>query len=167
MLRARPDVDPARVVAPGVAYGSEAALLLASTFRQLVHGAIALVPSAAVTSGLPFGHAAWTVRGKPVPEGPIAVERIRGPVLSAGAGHDGSWDSSGAVEQIQRRLAAHRFAHQGFVYARAGHVVGAAVPYWPEPTDQPTRGGDPRADAAGKADLWPRILRFLAGPGSR
>jgi hypothetical protein len=37
-----------------------------------------------------------------------------------------------------------------------------AGPNLPEPTDQPSVGGSPSADAAARADLWPRILRFLA-----
>jgi dienelactone hydrolase len=122
------------------------------------------VPSAIVTSGLPFGNAAWTLHGRAVPDqAPIAVERIDGPVLTAGAGRDGIWNSAGAVTQVEQRLTAHhfRFGHRGIVYPDAGHVVGGAGPYSPAPTTQPAEGGDPRADAAGRADLWPRILGFL------
>jgi hypothetical protein len=42
-------------------------------------------------------------------------------------------------------------------------VRRAAPPYVPGPTDQPDWGGSARADAAARADLWPRILRFPAG----
>ena len=164
ILRRSPGVDPSHLVTLGVSYGGEASLLVASSFPALFHGAIALVPSAIVTSGLPFGNAAWTLHGRAVPDqAPIAVERIDGPVLTAGAGREGIWNSAGAVTQVEQRLTAHhfRFGHRGIVYPDAGHVVGGAVPYSPAPTTQPAEGGDPRADAAGRADLWPRILGFL------
>jgi BAAT / Acyl-CoA thioester hydrolase C terminal len=63
------------------------------------------------------------------------------------------------VKEIEHRLDAHGFpyAHDGHVYARAGHLVGSPVPYWPRPQTQGTVEGD----AAARADLWPRILRFL------
>jgi hypothetical protein len=40
--------------------------------------------------------------------------------------------------------------------------LGVALPYVPAPTVQDEFGGSARADAAAKADVWPRILRFLA-----
>jgi dienelactone hydrolase len=166
ILRAQPEADPARIVPLGVSYGGEASLLVAATFPRLFHGAIALVPSARVTSGLPRlggDAAAWTLHGRAVPEGPIAVERISGPVLVQGAGSDGEWPSADAVAEVQHRLAAHRFRfpHEGVVYPRAGHYSGIAVPNLPEPTDQPSAGGSPSADAAARADLWNRIQRYL------
>jgi dienelactone hydrolase len=169
-LLREPGVDPARVVVMGTSRGGEAALLLASTFPGMIHGAVALVPSADVNQGPKDGDAAWTLRGKDVeaPE-PIAVERISGPVLTVGAGDDLVWNSAAAVAEVQRRLADRhfRFAHEGLTYDRAGHLVGAAIPYLPAPTDQARYGGSVPADATAKADLWPRILRFFAGPLSR
>jgi dienelactone hydrolase len=159
-LRGRPGVDPRHVVVMGVSRGGEAALLVASTFPRLVHGAIGLVPSSTVFPAPSANLPAWTLHGKPVWEQPIRVERISGPVLTVGAGEDEVWGSASSVRQIERRLRAHRFrfAHEGIVYPHAGHGVGAALPYLP------TAASDPRlrANAAARADLWPRILRYFA-----
>jgi dienelactone hydrolase len=112
---------------------------------------------------------AWTLGGKPVPLEPIPVERIDGPVLTAGAGDDHVWGSPVSVHAIEHRLTAHRFrfAHDGVVYPHAGHFLGTAAPYLPTSTEETSGGGTPRADAAARADLWRRILRFFAGPLSR
>lgn len=169
VLRRTPGVDPARVAAMGLSRGGEAALLVASSFPSLIHGAIALVPSARVNHAL-SGGAAWTLRGRALHAlQPIAVQRIRGPVLAVGAGDDLVWDSPGAVSSIEQRLVDHRFrfAHQALTYPQAGHWVGTATPYLPAPTNQTSFGGSARADAAAKADLWQHILRFFAGPLSR
>jgi dienelactone hydrolase len=102
-----------------------------------------------------------------VPSGPIAVERISGPILTAGAGDDAVWQSTTYTQQIQQRLDAHhfRYPHQRLTYPQAGHDIGAAIPYLPEP-DQAHFGGSPQASAAARADLWPRILDFLKRLGA-
>jgi dienelactone hydrolase len=41
-MRTRPEVDPARVVTLGISRGGELSLILASTFPDLVSGAIAM-----------------------------------------------------------------------------------------------------------------------------
>ena len=95
----------------------------------------------------------------------IPVERIEGPVLTAGAGDDRVWASRGSVEQIERRLTARhfRFPHQGLIYEDAGHLIGTALPYEPTtPGASGGFGGTPRADAAAEADLWPHVLGFFA-----
>jgi dienelactone hydrolase len=172
LLRRDPAADPARIVTLGYSYGGEASLLVASAFPNLVQGAIALVPSAEVTSGLPElggAAAAWTLRGKAVPERPIPVERISGPILVQGAASDSVWDSAGAVTQIERRLRAHhfRYAHVGVVYPGAGHFSGTAMPYMPGPTNQSSGGGSRRADAAAQADIWRRVLSLLEDQSGR
>jgi dienelactone hydrolase len=168
VLRRAPEVDPAHVVVMGTSRGGEAALLLASTFPRLIHGAIGLVPSDSVYPAPAANLRAWTLHGRAVPLEQIPVERISGPVLTAGAGDDRVWSSKESVAQIEHRLTAHhfRFAHRGLTYERAGHLVGTALPYQPTSTQQAGFGGTPRSDAIAKADLWPRILRFIAGPGS-
>jgi dienelactone hydrolase len=100
-----------------------------------------------------------------VPLEDIPVERIEGPVLTAGAGDDRVWASRGSVEQIERRLTARnfRFPHQGLIYEDAGHLIGTALPYEPTtPGASGGFGGTPRADAAAEAALWPHVLRFFA-----
>jgi dienelactone hydrolase len=149
----------------GVSRGGEASLLVASTFPRLVHGAIGLVPNSVVYGSPDRKGTAWTYRGRPLtPQNPIPVERIDGPVLTAGGGLDLVWDSGFSVHEIGVRLrdAHFRFPHTELTYPHAGHYAGTAYPYVAGPTDQDDFGGSARADAAAKADLWPRILRFLA-----
>jgi dienelactone hydrolase len=164
LLRHQPHVT--RVVPMGVSRGGEAALLIASKFPRLLRGAIGLVPSSQVSgSTYRFDRPAWTYRGRPLAAGTqIAVERISGPILTAGAGEDTVWDSALWVHEIEQRLRDRhfRFLHTAVTYQRAGHLAGVALPYLPAPTVQDQFGGSARADAAAKADLWPRILRFLA-----
>jgi dienelactone hydrolase len=163
LLRRQPQVDPDHTVVLGASRGGEAALLLASSFPRLLHGAIALVPSSETgDSPADPGTAAWTYHGRPLPLRPIAVERITGPILTAAAGQDSVWPSTIYSDQIERRLQTHhfRFGHERLSYPRAGHDIGGAIPYLPQP--DPIRfGGSHRASAAAKADLWPHILDYL------
>jgi dienelactone hydrolase len=169
VLRRSPGVDPKRIAVMGTSRGGEAALLIASTFPRLIHGAIGLVPSATVYPAPAAELRAWTLRGKPVPLEQIRVERITGPVLTAGAGDDQVWASRLSVASIEHRLTARRFRHphEGLVYEQAGHSLGLAVPYLPAPTTQIGVGGTARADTAAKADLWRHILVFFAGQDQR
>src|SRR5215208_4942711 len=65
-LRARPEVDPRRIVAIGISRGAEAALLLASTYPRLVHDAVEIVGSGTVgPSQSDPSRAAWTLNGRP------------------------------------------------------------------------------------------------------
>jgi dienelactone hydrolase len=164
VLRRVPGADPAHISVMGTSRGGELALLLGSTFPRLIHGAIGLVPSDSVYPAPAAELRAWTLHGKAVPLEQIPVERIRGPVLTAGAGDDKVWSSKPSVESIERRLEAHhfRYPHQGLVYDGAGHFLGLALPFQPTATTQSGVGGTPRADAAAKADLWAHILRFFA-----
>ena len=164
VLRRSPGVDPKRISVMGTSRGGELALLLASTFPHLIHGAIGLVPSATVYPAPAAELHAWTLHGRPVPLQRIKVERITGPVLTAGAGDDRVWASKPSVESIEHRLTARhfRYPHQGLVYEQAGHLLGTAVPYLPTPTSLLGFGGTPRTDAAAKADLWRHILALFA-----
>jgi dienelactone hydrolase len=179
-LRARPDVDPRRVVVIGVSRGGEAALLIGATYPSLVHGVAALVPSNVVNPALDGRTAAWTLRGRPVPhiraadfgepdpvrtpDAVIRVEDIDGPVLTASGGVDALWPSYDYSAAAHERLAAHhfRFAHPDLRFENAGHGLGAAIPYLPTPTIRDF-GGSAAADEAAKVALWPRILAFMRG----
>ena len=68
---------------------------------------IAAVPSDQVVGAFPGPGFAWTLAGKPVPFGPIAVETIAGPVLALGGRMDEIWDSSGSVARILDRARMH------------------------------------------------------------
>lgn len=163
LLAHRSRVDPGRILVLGSSRGGEAALLLASTYPRLVHAVIALVPSSEVNeSPTDHGAPAWTYRGKTLPLEPIEVERIRGAILTAGGGEDAVWPSTIDTDQIEQRLNEHvfRYPHRRLTYPLAGHDIGLAIPYLPQP-DPVHFGGTPRAGFKAKADLWPQILDFV------
>jgi dienelactone hydrolase len=176
-LDRQPGVDASRVFTYGASRGSEAALELAVHYPRLVHGAIGIVPSSEVFPGLTThdaGHvAAWTFHGRPLPftgaAATIPVERIRGPILVAGGGRDLLWPSFYFAKDIadrSRRL--HGPPVAVYDYPDAGHF-GYAAPYLPSGDAfvvngiRRPLGGTAAANAAARADLWPRILRFLRG----
>jgi dienelactone hydrolase len=183
-LRAVPGVDRDRVAVIGISRGGEGALLIGATYPRLVHGVVALVPSDLVYPGLhdqtPVDAPAWTLRGKPVPYVPldqmgnahplipaadyIRAERIDGPILTASGGDDTLWPSAEFTTTLHQRLDRRHFAHphEDLEFGEAGHQVGAAIPYLPSVVEG-ERGGTARANAAGKAALWPRILEFMRG----
>src|SRR5207302_7034461 len=100
-LQRQPQVDSARIVTFGVSRGGELSLILASTFRDLVHGAVGYVPSSSANNGIPdMSKPAWTYRGRPV-VGVIPVERIAGPVFVVGGGDDQLWPSAQFVGDIK------------------------------------------------------------------
>jgi dienelactone hydrolase len=168
-LRGQPGVDQGYVVVDGVSRGGEAALLIGATYPGLVHGVIACTPSSDVNGSFPPGGDAWTLNGKPVPQGPIAVEKIGGPALALGGGRDAVWPSGPYVDEIVQR--AHKNGRRdivGQIYPRAGHDVGFAppnLPVIPWQTAGGTRflevGGTLLANEQARADAWSRVLGFL------
>jgi hypothetical protein len=65
---------------------------------------------------------------------------------------------------LEQRLDQRHFAcaRRDVDYGTAGHLLGSAVPYLPA-ARVADYGGTPRADAAARAALWPRILKFMRG----
>jgi dienelactone hydrolase len=105
----------------------------------------------------------------------IPVERARGPILVVSGEADAMWPATRLGERVERRAAAGRSTHPvtHLRYPGAGHV-GAGVPGTPAPIEvrHPVDGGwyalggTPAANAAARADSWPRVLAFLAATGS-
>ncbi|WP_412738297.1 acyl-CoA thioesterase/BAAT N-terminal domain-containing protein [Krasilnikovia sp. MM14-A1259] len=179
-LARQPGVDPHHVTVYGVSRGSEAALLLAVNFPELVSGVFAGSPSSVVNPGLPGatepGHPpAWTLHGRPIPgvgdaelgdpqpagnpAAIIPVERIRGSVFLLCGGNDGLWPSCRYTDAIAARLGAH--PHAVLHEPDAGHLVGSPIAnriVSPDGRD----GGTQQADALGRLDAWPKLLAFLA-----
>ena len=170
-LRGRGEIDPDRLVAFGVSRGGELALLLGSTYPELVHAVVGYVPSSLVVPAITDpNEPAWTLGGKPLPSTTIELERITGPVFAVGGELDALWPSGVSAQLIGQRLdAAGRRDYVALSYPRAGHGVGIAVPNTWTPTTVSTRygdldfGGSPSADEAAREDSWPKLLRFLDG----
>ena len=184
-LDRRPEVDDHRVSLLGVSYGSEAALLLAAHYPNLVHGVAALVPSSVVTCGtIGAGrggfrsHACigspWTLAGKPLPYAAVPNKLQPSTTRTRSSQSSGSRlrSSSRAANAISSGTPAARHARsspaatrtaasstQLYAYPDAGHYVGT-----PSLVFQPgSLAGDffVPADERGREDLWPRLLAFL------
>jgi dienelactone hydrolase len=167
-LRGRSEVHGRRVVVQGTSYGGEAVLLIGATYPALVRGVVALVPDDWVDPAPGIGtYPAWTLRGKPIPTGQIAVQRIRGPIFAVGGGEDQLWPSWSHVENLKQDLGGHGPRPTLLVYPRAGHAVGTIVPYIPSPTHIHSRygllelGGTRTADERAREDAWPKLLAWL------
>ena len=178
-LGAQPGVDPAKLVVSGDSRGSEAALLLATEYPQLVHGVIASVPSNVAVCGYRCSNPAWTFRGAPVPfthqfDNPtpsddagavIAVESAQAPMLLDCAGNDKVWTSCPYADAIVARLDAHAYTypHELDEYPDAGHGLGGLLPYEPGLDLSAGTLAGRTADANQRATqlLWPRVLTFL------
>jgi dienelactone hydrolase len=168
-LAEEPGVDPNRILVYGVGRGAEAALLVGWAYPQLVHGVIASSSSADVLGGIPGPSAAWTLAGNPVPEGPIPVWQIAGPVLAFGGGKDLYYSSAYAVHEIVERAHDHgRPDIAGRVYPDAGAGVGFAIPNLPTygrvvklGNHYIGVGGTPGANVRAWAASWPLVLRFV------
>jgi dienelactone hydrolase len=180
-LAAQPGVDPAKLVVSGDSRGSEAALLLATEFPQLVHGVIASVPSnVAVCANPVCSDPAWTLRDAPIPytrqfdtpaptdtpAAVIAVETAHAPMLLDCAGSDKVWTSCPYANAIVARLDAHGYPypHELDAYPDAGHGLGGLLPYEPgfDLSAGKSAGRTPDANQRATQLLWPRVLAFLA-----
>lgn len=107
----------------------------------------------------------------------IAVERINGPIAFIAGEQDTLWPSAIYSRWAIERLEEHDFPHPHVLwsYPEAGHTVGPAGHpatirhlqenrQGPDGTELPAfhQGGRPAGIAAARADLWPRVLDFLA-----
>ncbi len=163
----------APIMVLGMSRGSEAALLSAIHFRDLVDGVILTVPGNIVAGSWPPGRPAWLLDSHPLPHvdhaGPacdnpdamIPVELVRGPILLIAAGADQVWPSAAMSEAIAHRLRANRhpFGDQLLKYPDAGHSLGYLIPALPaELLHADITDEDP--DKVARADAWPKSLQF-------
>lgn len=167
ILASSPGVDPGYVRVMGYSRGSEAALLLADNFPALFHGAIVYSPSSDVNPAQSdSAEPAWTLRGKPIWPGPIAVSKISGPVLAIAGDSDALWASGTSAARINSELDldGSLYPHQVLNYLNAGHGVGT-FPYQPIGTAAlQVLGGTRAADVAAQSSSWARVLSQLALP---
>ncbi|MGH3312026.1 MAG: acyl-CoA thioesterase/BAAT N-terminal domain-containing protein [Streptomyces sp.] len=166
VLGKEPGADPKRLAVMGNSRGSEVAQLLGQRHPSVFRDVIAYAPSAKING--PYlagaqGRAAWAERGRPIPAGPIRLDRVRGRVLAVAGGNDKMWDSDGAARRIAAQRNASGARHQQVTYPKAGHHVN-----W-FPYGQPGQEGGAdgsvlataRADEAARADSWTRVLKLL------
>jgi dienelactone hydrolase len=173
-LRAQPEAHGREIVVAGASRGGEAALLIGSTYPDLVDGVIALVPSDSI-HGSPIDPLAdaWSVGGKPLDPAPIALEKIDGPIFAVGALQDRLWPSGTYVLNIRQRLAGHRPKPTTLVYRFAGHMAGVIVPNVTTFSQAQTRygllsfGGTRTADERARERAWPLMLDWLDRLGRR
>jgi uncharacterized protein len=171
------DVLPCRdvpVLALGMSSGSEAALLTAARFPDLVDGVVVTVPSNIALGGLPSGGAAWFRQGRPLPysenSGPdcenpdafIPAELVHGPILLISAGADEIWPSAAMARALSARLDArgHSFGHRILEYPAASHSLGYLVPKLP-PGLLPAGVADPPASQEARVDAWRATVAFI------
>jgi dienelactone hydrolase len=181
-LRRSPGGKTHRVVVWGVSRGSEAALLLAVHYPELVGAVIGGSPSSVSNEAfsaahpLPASQPAWTFAGKPLPAARplgdpastgdpaavIPVQRIQGAVLLLLGADDMLWPSPEYAAAIMHRLNAYhdQFAHREIVFAGAGHAAGFAFPYDAAPVGG--LGGTPVANSIAETAAWHDALTFLA-----
>jgi dienelactone hydrolase len=167
-LSQQPGVDPGHLVVLGVSRGGEAALLLGADYPNLIHGVVALVPSAYVNCSYPACKgSAWTINGRPIPFTPeaqalIPVGKIQGPLLVACGNEDAVWPSCLYADRIKDELAAgFPYPLTILEYPDAGHGIGELVPFtsWLEPFA--TQGKTPASNVLAREQAWPKLLTFL------
>lgn len=150
--------DDRRVALVGYSRGTEAAVLLANDRPDLVERTVLYAPNNRVAGAYPGPGDAWTRAGAPVRRGPLPVDGITGPVLALAGGRDATWNARDQAAGLAAAFTAAGVAHQVLQYPDAGHGVGTH-PYLAAGDDGT---GTRAADAAARADGWPRVLEFLA-----
>jgi dienelactone hydrolase len=110
--------------------------------------------------------------GEAVRAAEIPVERVDGPILLVSGGSDAMWPSTEMADIAVRRAAEHDFAHSivHLRYPDAGHLCFGVpgAPVLTETGPHPVTGvsyalgGTRAANAAARADSWPRMLAFLS-----
>jgi dienelactone hydrolase len=172
-LSQQPGVDPAHMIVYGVSRGSEAALLLGADFPDLVHGVVALVPSAWVNCSFPICKgSAWSLKGQPIPfDGPAAgsdalipVSKIDGPIFIDCGDDDAVWPSCQYSNRIKAELATgFPYQHPILEFPDAGHGIGSIVPYLNSSEPIAIQGRTLSSNQLARERAWPQLLTFLAG----
>lgn len=185
-LAHQPGVDPGGITLMGWSRGSEAALLTAAAFPDLVKAAVGGSPaSTSNVDPTDLTAASWTLRGADLPKASsqdfyhpnpaspaiIRVEKIAGPILLVCGSQDYLWPSCPNAAALQQRLRTHgRPAAMVLSYPGAGHFVVSPLPYLPMTVSGSSTGANGRtlqvggtytADQAARAAAWPKILSFL------
>jgi dienelactone hydrolase len=166
LLAQEPGADPKSLAVMGNSRGSEIAQLLGQRHPSVFRDVIAYAPSDKVNG--PYlagasGRAAWAEHGRPIPAGPIRLDRVRGTVLAIAGGNDKMWGSAASASTIAAQRNASGDAHRRLTYPDAGHHVN-----W-FPYGQPGQEGGANgritstsaSDQEAREDGWPRVLKLL------
>lgn len=98
------------------------------------------------------------------PDAMIPVEKINGPVLLISGRDDAMWPSTAMSDMVVARLREKNFIHsvEHLAYENAGHAV-STPPALPSTSGYPDEavGGTPAGNAAGRADMWPKLIGFF------
>ena len=91
-------------------------------------------------------------------EARIPVEDYAGALIVIAGDRDAQWNSADAARAIVASREAAGLETTALIYRKAGHdLVGDGGP-----RESPRSGGSPEADAAARADAWPRVVAFMA-----
>lgn len=97
-------------------------------------------------------------------EARIPVEAYRGPLLLVAGDRDRLWNSGRMARNIAAARRTAGLETEALIYPDAGHDLGGGSA---EPREDPRGGGTPAANAAARADAWPKVVAFLARTLSR
>lgn len=88
----------------------------------------------------------------------IPVETYAGPLLLIAGDRDALWNSGRMARNILASRQAAGLPTEALIYPEAGHDLAGDG----GPREDPRSGGTPEADAAARAQAWPRVVAFLS-----
>lgn len=88
----------------------------------------------------------------------IPIEQYRGALLLVAGDLDHLWNSGRMARNIVTARRAAGLETEALIYPQAGHDLAGDG----DPRDDPRGGGSREANAAARADAWPKVLAFLA-----
>ncbi|WP_205475292.1 acyl-CoA thioester hydrolase/BAAT C-terminal domain-containing protein [Nocardioides sp. SYSU D00038] len=100
-----------------------------------------------------------------LPAARIPVERIAGRVVLAAGGADAVWPSVDFADEIVQRRETSGLETTLVTHPEAGHLAVLPGEDPSAPSPRVAAGGDPEADAALGALLWPHLADLLRPPG--
>lgn len=88
----------------------------------------------------------------------IPVERFRGKLMLVAGDQDKLWNSGRMARNIAASRSKASLNTEALIYPEAGHDLGGGSA---APRMDPRGGGTPEANAAARADAWPKAMAFL------
>lgn len=89
----------------------------------------------------------------------IPIERYRGALMLVAGDRDRLWNSGRMARNMVAARRAAGLETEALLYPEAGHDLGGGSA---EPREDPRGGGSPAANASARADVWPKVVAFLA-----